>query len=148
MRRRPRSPDDPVIAPALGARLGFAGLLVAIGTLSVVAWAEGRDGLAVATTMGLVTMSLLHIAASLEWRDPYKSVFSRSTIANGRFNLLMLIALALTLLVTTIPLLQRIFDTVDLTGDQWRVCLIVVVAYFAVAEIGKLILRRFTHTAA
>jgi hypothetical protein len=49
--------------------------------------------------------------------------------------------------VTTIPLLERIFDTVDLTGDQWRVCLIVVVAYFAVAELGKLILRRFTHTA-
>ena len=82
----------------------------------MVSWAEGRDGLAVATTMGLVTMSLLHIAASLEWRDPYQSVFSRSTIANGRFNMLMLTALALTLLVTTIPLLQRIFDTVDLDG--------------------------------
>jgi P-type Ca2+ transporter type 2C len=147
MRRRPRSPDDPVIAPALGARLGFGGLLIAIGTLTVVSWAEGRDGLAVATTMGLVTMSLLHIAAALEWRDPYQSVFSRSTIANGRFNVLLLTALALTLLVTTIPLLERIFDTVDLTGDQWRVCLIVVVAYFAVAELGKLILRRFTHTA-
>ena len=147
MRRRPRSPDDPVIARALGARLGFAGLLIAIGTLTVVSWAEGRDGLAVATTMGLVTMSLLHIAAALEWRDPYQSVFSRSTVANGRFNVLLLAALALTLLVTTIPLLERIFDTVELTGDQWRVCLIVVVAYFVVAELGKLILRRFTHTA-
>ena len=147
MHRRPRSPDDPVIAPALGARLGFAGLLIAIGTLTVVSWAEGRDGLAVATTMGLVTMSLLHIAAALKWRDPYQSVFSRSTIANGRFNVLLLAALALTLLVTTIPLLERIFDTVELTGDQWRVCLIVVVAYFVLAELGKLILRRFTHAA-
>ena len=53
-------------------RLGFAGLLIAIGTLIVVSWAEGRDGLAVATTMGLVTMSLLHIVAALEWRDPYQ----------------------------------------------------------------------------
>ena len=137
-----------MIAPALGARLGFAGLLVAIGTLVVVAWAEDRHGLAVATTMGLVTMSLLHIAASLEWRDPYHSIFNRSTIANGRFNRLLLAALALTLLVTTIPLLQRIFDTVDLDGDQWRVCLIVVAAYFVLAELGKLVLRRFTHTPA
>ncbi len=80
MSRRPRSPSEPVIARALGARLGFAGLLVAIGTLVVVAWAEDRHGLAVATTMGLITMSLLHIAASLEWRDPHRSVFSRSTI--------------------------------------------------------------------
>ncbi len=53
----------------------------------------------------------------------------------------MLTALGLTLLVTTLPLLQRIFDTVDLDGDQWRVCLIVVAAYFVLAEIGKLLLQ-------
>ena len=147
MSRRPRSPSEPVIARVLGARLGFAGLLVAIGTLVVVAWAEDRHGLAVATTMGLITMSLLHIAASLEWRDPHRSVFSRSTFANGRFNLLMLTALGLTLLVTTLPLLQRIFDTTDLDGDQWRVCLIVVAAYFVLAEIGKFFFNRFVHAA-
>ncbi|MGH2476310.1 MAG: cation-translocating P-type ATPase, partial [Candidatus Limnocylindrales bacterium] len=33
MQRRPRSPDDPVIPTALGVRLGFAGLLISIGTL-------------------------------------------------------------------------------------------------------------------
>jgi Ca2+-transporting ATPase len=148
MQRRPRSPDEPVISPALGARLGLGGLLVAIGTLVVVWWAEDRHGLAVATTMGLVTMSLLHIVAALEWRDPERSIFRRSTIANGRFNVLMLAALALTLLVTTIPLLQRIFDTVDLDGDQWRVCWIVVGAYLVLAELGKLVLGRFVRQAA
>jgi Ca2+-transporting ATPase len=137
MKRRPRSPDQPVIPPALGARLGFAGLLIAIGTVSAVAWAEDRHGLAVATTMGLVTASLLHIAAALEWRDPERSIFSRSTIANGRFNLLVLGALALTFLATTIDGLNRMLDTVDLDGDQWRVCWIVVAAYVALAEIGK-----------
>jgi Ca2+-transporting ATPase len=30
--------------------------------------------LAIATTMGLVTTSLLHIVAALEWRDPTRSV--------------------------------------------------------------------------
>jgi hypothetical protein len=44
---------------------------------------------------------------------------NRETIANGRFNMLMLIALALAFLVTTIGGLQRIFDTVELDGDQW-----------------------------
>ena len=141
MRRRPRPPDQPVIARTLGVRLGLAGLLIATATLIVVAWAEDRDGLAVATTMGLVTTALLHVAASLEWRNPDSSVFSRDTIANGRFNLLMLAAIALTFLVTTIPGLQRIFDTVDLTGDQWRVCLLAVLGYVVLAELGKLGLR-------
>jgi Ca2+-transporting ATPase len=145
MRRRPRPPDQPVIAPALGVRLGFAGLLIAIGTLAVVAWGEDRYSLTVATTMGLTTISLLHIVAAFEWRDPYRSVFHLDTFANGRFNLLALSALALTFLVTTIGGLQRIFDTTELDGHQWRACLVAVVGYLVLAELGKFILRRFHH---
>jgi len=141
MKRRPRSPDEPVIAPALGVRLGIAGLLIAIGTLGVVAWGEDRYGLGVATTMGLTTISLLHIVAALEWRDPLRSIFTRDTIANGRFNLLVLAALALTFLATTIAGLQRILDTVELDGDQWRACLVAVIGYFVLAELAKFGLR-------
>jgi Ca2+-transporting ATPase len=147
MRRRPRSPDEPVIPPALGVRLGVAGLLIAIGTLAVVAWAEDNFGLAVATTMGLATTSLLHIVAALEWRDPVRSIFNRDTIANGRFNILMLVALALTFLVTSVDGLERIFDTVELTGSQWRACFIAAVSYLALAELGKFILRRIDREA-
>jgi magnesium-transporting ATPase (P-type) len=117
-------------------------------SLAVVAWAEDRYGLAVATTMGLATTSLLHIAAALEWRDPFRSVFNRNTIANGRFNILMLVALALTFLVTTVDGLERIFDTVELTGSQWRVCFVAVVSYLVLAELGKLVLRHIDREAA
>jgi P-type Ca2+ transporter type 2C len=142
MQRRPRSPSEPVIAPALGVRLGIAGLLIAIGTLIVVAWGEDRYDLATATTMGLTTISLLHIVAAIEWRDPLRSVITLDTFANRRFNLLVLTALALTFLVTTIDGLQRIFDTVNLDGDQWRVCFIAVAGYFVLAELAKFVLRR------
>ena len=142
MKRRPRSPDEPVIAPALGVRLGIAGLLIAAGTLAVVAWGEDRYDLATATTMGLTTISLLHIVAALEWRDPMQSVFNRATIANGRFNKLLLAALALTFLATTISGLNRLLDTVPLDGHQWRACLVAVIGYFVLAELAKLILRQ------
>ena len=142
MKRRPRSPDEPVIAPILGVRLGIAGLLIAIGTLAVVAWGEDRYDLLVATTMGLTTISLLHIVAALEWRDPLKSVFNRATIANGRFNLLVVAALALTFLATTIGGLNTLLDTVPLDGHQWRVCLVAVIGYFVLAELAKLVLRQ------
>jgi len=141
MHRKPRPPDEPVIPRKLAARLGFAGLLIAAGVLIVVAYGEDRYGLAVATTMGLVTTALLHIAASLEWRDPRRTAFTRDSIANGRFNLLMLAALALTFLVTTLDGLERIFDTVDLSGPQWRVCLIAVIGYVVLAEVGKFVVR-------
>jgi hypothetical protein len=119
MQRKPRPADEPVIDVPLGVRLGFAGLLVAIGTLLVVAWGEHEYGLAFATTMGLVTASMLHIVAALEWRDPLRSVLNWDTLANRRFNLLILTTLALTFLVTTVDS-EPIFDTVELNGDQWR----------------------------
>ncbi len=115
---------------------------IAIGALIVVSWGEDRYGLAVATTMGLTVTSLLHIVAALEWRDPENTIFNRSTVANGRFNLLILAALAMTFLATTLGVLERILDTVELNGDQWRVCLIAVLGYLILAETGKLILRR------
>jgi Ca2+-transporting ATPase len=142
MQRPPRASNAKVIPRSLGIRLGFYGLLVAAGCLAVVAYAEDEYGLAVATTMGLTTMSLLHIAAALEVRDPVHSVFNRATIANGRFNMLILASMALTFLVTSLNPLRRLFDTVDLTGDQWRICILAPIGYVVVAELTKIILRR------
>ena len=48
----------------------LAGLLMAALAPGVVAWGEDRYDLAVATTMGLTTLSLMHIAAALEVREP------------------------------------------------------------------------------
>ncbi len=145
MKRKPRSPDDPVIGRALGARLGFAGLLISIGVLIVVSWGETRYGLLVATTMGFTTTALMHIVASLEWRDPYHSIFNRATIANGRFNLMVLLALVFTFMATTINGLERILETVDLTGAQWRACFLAVLGYLVLAELGKVIFRLVGH---
>ncbi len=141
MRRKPRPPSAPVIGRAQGARFAVHGLLIAVGTLLVVTYGEDQYGLAVATTMGLTAMSLLHVVAALEWRDPVGSVFSHGTLANGRFVALLLGVLGLTFVVTTLGGLQRIFGTVELGGPQWRVCLLAAVAYLVLAEAGKLVLR-------
>jgi P-type Ca2+ transporter type 2C len=52
------------------------------------------------------------------------------------------VTLVLTLLVTELNVLQRIFDTVPLTSSQWGLCLLGPLAYLAVAEIVKAIDRR------
>jgi len=144
MRRRPRSPSEPVIGRALGVRLAVGGVLIAVGTLVAVAWGEANADLAVATTMGLTAMSLLHVVAALEWRDPRASIFSHGTLANGRFVVLLLASLGLTFLVTTLDGLERIFGTVSLDGGQWGVCALVALAFLVLVEIGKLVLRLAT----
>jgi Ca2+-transporting ATPase len=110
--------------------------------LGVVAWGEHRYDLVVATTMGLTTLSLMHIAAALEAREPTGTIFSRYTIAKRRFVQLIAVALVLTFLVTALSPLQRIFDTVSLTSSQWGICLLGPIVFLAFAEVGKLHDRR------
>jgi Ca2+-transporting ATPase len=92
--------------------------------------------------MGLTTLSLMHVVAALESREPTETIFSRYTLANRRFVQLIGIALVFTFLVTALAPLQRIFDTVSLTSSQWGVCLLGPLAFLAVAELGKLLDRR------
>ena len=51
-------------------------------------------------------------------------------------------ALVLSLLVTTLSPLQRIFDTVALTAAQWGICLLGPIVYLALTELGKWFNRR------
>ena len=142
MRRRPRDAAAPVVTRALGVRLALASVVMAALALGVVAWGENRYDLVVATTMGLTTLSLMHIAAALEAREPTGTIFSRYTIANRRFVQLIAVALVLTFLVTALSPLQRIFDTVSLTSSQWGICLLGPIVFLAFAEVGKLLDRR------
>ena len=145
MQRRPRDADASVVNRSLGVRLGFLGLVMAALALGVVAWGEHRYDLVVATTMGLTTLSLMHIVAALEAREPTGSIFSRYTLANRRFLQLIGAALVLTFLVTSLSPLQRIFDTVSLTTSQWGICLLGPIVYLAVSELVKLYDRHTGH---
>jgi Ca2+-transporting ATPase len=141
MQRRPRDAAAPIVDRGLATRLGAFSLIMAGLALGAVAWGEDRFDLAVATTMGLTTLSLLHIVAALEAREPAGTIFDRYTIANRRFVYLIGVALAGTFLVTELGALQRIFDTVSLTSSQWGICLLGPIIYVALVEVIKLVDR-------
>jgi Ca2+-transporting ATPase len=145
MRRKPRDANAPIVDRALGTRLGGAALVMAALALGVVAWGEHRYDLVVATTMGLTTLSLMHIVAALEAREPTGTIFKRYTIENRRFVQLVGAALVLTFLVTSLSPLQRIFDTTELTSSQWGICLLGPIVYLAFVELGKLVDRHAEH---
>jgi Ca2+-transporting ATPase len=142
MKRAPRDADAPIIDRPLGIRLGLSALVMAALTLGVVASAEEEWGFATATTMGLVTLSLLHIVAAIEVREVSGTMFSRYTISNRRFVQLIAATVVLTFLVAELGPLQRLFDTVSLTTDQWGICLLGPIVYVAFIEGWKFIDRR------
>jgi len=142
MRRPPRDASAPIVDRPLAIRLVVASLAMAVLGLAVVAWGEHRYDLVVATTMGLTTLSLMHIVAALEAREPGGTIFALYTVSNRRFIYLIGAAIALTFFVTALGPLQRIFDTTALTTRQWGICLLAPLAFLLIVEAGKLFTRR------
>jgi Ca2+-transporting ATPase len=142
MQRQPRDAAAPIVDRPLGIRLGIASLIMAGLALGVVAWGDHHYSLIVATTMGLSTLSLMHVIAAMEAREPTGTIFKRYTIENRRFVQLIGAATVLTFLVTGLGALQRIFDTVSLSSAQWGICVLAPIVFLGVCELGKLFDRR------
>jgi Ca2+-transporting ATPase len=141
MTRRPRDAAARIVSRGLAARLTLASVAMAGLAVGIVAWGEARYDLKVATTMGLTTLSLMHVAASLEAREPTGTVFARYTIENARFLQMIGAAVVLAILVTALGPLQRIFGTTSLTSRQWGICVLGPIALLLLLELGKLIDR-------
>jgi Ca2+-transporting ATPase len=147
MKRGPRDASAPVVDRPLAIRAAVASVAMAALALGVVAWGEHKYDLVVATTMGLTSLSLMHIFAALEAREPGETVFKSYTFANRRFVYLILTASVLTFLVTELSPLQRIFDTTSLTSRQWAICLLAPLVFFAFVEIVKFASRHLGEPA-
>ena len=84
MERRPRPPSQPILTGGVLSWLVSVGLVMAIGTLSVVSWAEQAHTLAIARTMGVVVFSLFNLFFSIESRDRRESVSPSARSPTGR----------------------------------------------------------------
>lgn len=87
--------------------------------------------------MGLTTLSLMHVAAALEAREPKGTGFARYTIENARFLQMIGAAVPLAFLVTGLAPLQRIFGTVSVTSRQWGICLLGPIVLLVLFELGS-----------
>jgi Ca2+-transporting ATPase len=142
MKRLPRKANASVLPRPLAIRLIGAGLVMAVVVLAVVKYGEDQYNLAIALTMGVTTLSLCHVVAAITTRDPERSALSLYTFANRRFTYMIGLTVGLTVLVSELDFMQRIFDTVSLTRDQWLICLLGTGILLAVYEVAKLILGK------
>ena len=115
---------------------------MAIGTLSVVSWAEQAHTLALARTMGVVVFSMFNLFFSLESRDRRDSVFSLSTFADRTCIVTTGASLFLLVMATVLTPCQAILKTTALDVDQWLLCAAVALSIVAVTEIRKAFLRQ------
>jgi P-type Ca2+ transporter type 2C len=141
MERRPRRPDRPILTRGLMAWLITAGLIVGVGTLGVISWAEQARTEAVAHTMGVVTFSLYALFFSIATRDERRTVFSLDTISDKRFNIWTGVSVATLILATVLGPLEALLKTTPLDVQQWLICICVALSIIVFSEIRKAIRR-------
>jgi Ca2+-transporting ATPase len=142
MERPPLPPSRPILTRGILVWLAFVGLLTAIGTLSVISWADQAHGLAVARTMGMVTFALFILFFSIESKDERDSAFSLDTFSDKTFRITTSGSFVLLVLSTVLGIFQTVMKTVRLDVPQWLICTAVALSVIVAAEIRKTARRR------
>jgi Ca2+-transporting ATPase len=135
----PRPKSQQIMPRRLTTWLVFVGLVMAAGTLGVLAWASGAYDDVIARTMGVTTFSLFRLFSSLETADEDESLFSGTILANRPLLIGTGMSVLTIILATELGFLQRILGTVSLSPDQWAVCLVVALSLIVVEEARKLL---------
>src|SRR5829696_2709398 len=138
MERAPRKPKQPLLSRADTRWFVIAGLVMAAATLGVVAGADDAEGDALARTMGMTTFAIANLAFSLTARDELRSVFSLHTFGDRTFLTTTLMSAGSIILASELGFLQRVLDTVPLTGTQWLICIGAGLTVIAASELWKL----------
>jgi Ca2+-transporting ATPase len=146
MERRPRKPERPILSRADTRWFVIAGLVMAAATLGVAAGAENAEGEDLARTMAMTTFAIANLAFSFTARDERRSVFSLDTFNDRRFIIASLMSAAAIIFATELRFFQRILDTVELTGNQWLICIGAALTIVVASEIRKFMLRRRDST--
>jgi Ca2+-transporting ATPase len=145
MEEPPRPKDQRIMPRRLSRWLVTVGLIMAAGTLGVLAWADGAYGDVVARTMGLTTFSLFRLFSSLEEADEEASLFGASILSNRPLLVATGLSVLTIILATELGFLQRLLGTVSLSIDQWAVCIVVPLSLIVVEEVRKALKVRTTE---
>ncbi len=138
----PRPKEQPIIPRRLMGWLVFVGLVMAAGTLGVLAWGSNQYGDVVARTMGMTTFAFFRLFSSLETADEDESLFSGSILGNRPLLLATGLSVLTIVLAVEFGVLQRLLGTTSLTVDQWVICVAVPLSLVVVEEVRKLLRTR------
>ena len=115
---------------------------MAAATLAVAAGAEHSHGEGLARTMALTSFAIANLVFSFTARDELRSVFSLDTFNDRTFLLTSLLSVGAIVFATELRFFQRFLDTVELTGDQWLICIGAGLTVVVASELWKFMLRR------
>ena len=126
--------------------VAFSSTIMAIGTLSLLAFGPGDDpqaGVAtVAGTMAFNTFVIFQFFNILNVRNDRLTVFRKETLGNRYLWVALFCVLGLQLAVTHVGFMQNLFDTTGISLQQWIVCVAISSTVLWAEEARKFLSRR------
>lgn len=141
MKRPPYSSSESVFgrgATQFILGMGFVMSLIALGT-GYFLWRAGWDSW---QTMLFTTLIFSQLVLALSVRSEENSLFKIRLVSNPSMLWAILLTIALQLMVVYLPVMQRIFRTQALSGQELGLALGVSVLVGAVVEVQKWVLRK------
>ncbi len=141
MDQPPRADDAAILSPQRMWRIALYGLTMAAGTLGVYAWAMASGDTARAMTLAFTTFVLFQFFNIFNARTEHGSAFNRQFFSNGKLWLALLGVVLLQIVVVHWAPAQAVFDTVDLSANDWLIATAVASSTLLLEEARKLLLR-------
>ncbi|MGZ8239619.1 MAG: cation-transporting P-type ATPase [Methylobacter sp.] len=145
MRRPPRDPRESLLSWFFAWRVLMVSILMMAGSLGLFLWEIDRgSSLETARTMAVSAIVGAEMFYLINSRYIYKSVLSLEGLFGNRYALIAIAACAmLQLAYTHASPLQALFNSTDLSCNEWLKVLLVGMAIFLIAELEKAILHLF-----
>jgi len=147
MDRPPRDARESLFTRPFTLRLLWQGAMV--GLLTLAAYILGEyvlsdpgEAYAAANTMAFATLTLCQLFHAFDVRSEKQSLFHIGILSNRAMVRAFLVGIAMQVSVLTLPPLQRIFQTVPLSGAEWAVVLLLALTPVVVCEGVKAWKRR------
>ena len=141
MQRPPRPYKESIFAHGMWQHMLFIGILIAVLSLSALAWANAQ-GSEHWQTMVFTTLIFSQLVHVMVIRSDKTSLFTIGFTSNPMLLVTIAITVALQLIVIYTPTLQAIFKTQPLSGQELGVCVLLASVIFFAVEIEKWLTRR------
>jgi P-type Ca2+ transporter type 2C len=141
MQRPPRLPQESIFAHGMWQHILWVGLLMGGVSLLAQAWAY-HTGSAHWQSMVFTVLTLSQMGHVLAIRSEHDSLFQQGLLSNMPLLGAFLLTFALQMAVLYVPILNPIFKTEPLSGDELALCLALSSVVFVAVEIEKWSRRR------
>jgi Ca2+-transporting ATPase len=139
MVRPPRPPREGIFSRGLGLRIVFQGLIIGVTTLLIYIYKlKDGAGLEQARTAAFAALVFAQLFFVFQCRSEQRTMFQINPLDNKYLVGAVLISGIMQIAVMTVPWLQNIFYTTDLSGPDW---LIIILATGLSAIFGNFIVQ-------